>query len=93
MLCCALLQELELRQREAALSLKIHKETQWYEQQRRKLRDKGSDDKHPQQLRRHRTNITKLRREQVGSTPTPTSGPLRVFLSNRVSAGVVRFTI
>ena len=75
MLCCVLLQELELRQREAALSLKIHKETQWYEQQRRKLRDKGSDDKHPQQLRRHRTNITKLRREQVDSPTNHTTRP------------------
>ena len=57
-------QELELRQREKAVSEKLQKEEAWYDQQKRKLRDKGSDEQYPQ-IKKQRGVIRKLRLEQV----------------------------
>ena len=64
-----ILQELELKQREHAVGEKLRLELAWYEQQKRKLRDKGSDDNYPQ-FKKTRGLITRLKREQVRARVT-----------------------
>ena len=57
-------QELRLKQREQAVSEKLKAELNWYEQQRHKLRDKSTDDNYPQ-VKKARSAISRLKREQV----------------------------
>ena len=65
-LLCWLLppQELRLKQREQAVSEKLKAELNWYEQQKHKLRDKSTDDNYPQ-VKKARSAISRLKREQV----------------------------
>lgn len=54
-----------LRLRQKALKEKTHTELAWLEHQKKKLRDKGEDDKMPPIKKKQRGLLLKLQQEQV----------------------------